>query len=89
MSFLISTEDARKLLNGIGFKELIWKDKTASALEWSYQMIKRFQADDGPPPPIGLHTLIGPKWQTMVKKLVKNYEEGFVVLAQGVFKRQA
>jgi hypothetical protein len=29
---------------------------------------------------------MGPKWQTMVKNLVKNYEEGFVVLAQGVFE---
>ena len=85
MSFLISTEDTRKLLKDIGFKELIWEDKTASALEWSYQMKKRFQANDGTPP-IGLHTLIGPKWQTMVKNLVKNYEEGFVVLAQGVFE---
>jgi ubiquinone/menaquinone biosynthesis C-methylase UbiE len=85
MSFLISTEDTRKLLKDIGFKELIWEDKTASALEWSYQMIKRFQAEDAPPP-IGLHTLMGPKWQTIVKNLVKNYEEGFVVLAQGVFE---
>jgi hypothetical protein len=88
MSLLISTEDARKLLKDIGFKELIWEDKTASALEWSYQMIKPFQADGGPPP-IGLHTLIGPKWQTMVKNLVKNYEEGLVILAQGIFERQA
>jgi hypothetical protein len=48
-------------------------------------MIKRFQAEDESPPPIGLHTLMGPKCQTMVKNSVKNYE-GFVVLAQGVFE---
>lgn len=86
MSFLISTEDARKLLNDIGFTELVWEDKTASALEWFFQMIKRFQTD-GVPPPIGIHTLIGPKWQTMVKNLVKNFEEGFVILAQGIFHK--
>jgi ubiquinone/menaquinone biosynthesis C-methylase UbiE len=86
MSFLISTANTRKLLKDIGFKKLIWEDKTASALERSYQIIKRFQANDESPPPTGLHTLMGPKWQTMVKNLVKNYEEGFVVLAQGVFE---
>jgi hypothetical protein len=37
MSFLISTEDARKLLNDIGFTELFWEDKTTSVLGWFYR----------------------------------------------------
>ena len=32
-SFLISPDDARKLLKDTGFRELVWEDKTASALE--------------------------------------------------------
>ena len=32
-SFLISPDDARKLLKDTGFRELIWEVKTASALE--------------------------------------------------------
>jgi hypothetical protein len=39
MSFLISTEDARELLNDIGFTELVWEDKTESALECRMLMV--------------------------------------------------
>ena len=43
MSFLIAPDDARKLLKDTGFRELIWEDKTASALEWFNQIIKPFR----------------------------------------------
>jgi hypothetical protein len=86
MSFLISQDHARKLLKDTGFRELIWEDKTASALEWFNQIIKHSETA-GPPPPIGMHTIVGPQWQTMVKNLINNFEEGFVVIAQGVFER--
>ena len=85
MSFLIAPDDARSLLKDTVFRELIWEDKTASALEWFNQIIKHSETT-GPPPPIGIHTIVGPQWQTMVKNLINNFDEGFVVIAQGVFE---
>lgn len=88
MSFLISPDKARELLKNTSFREIIWEDKTTSALEWFSQMINRSQANGvSPPPPLGIHTIVGPQWQTMVKNLVKNFEEGFVALGQGIFER--
>jgi hypothetical protein len=58
MSFLISPDDARKLLKDTGFRELIWEDKTPSALEWFNQIIKHSETT-GPPPTIGIHTIVG------------------------------
>ena len=78
-SFLISPDDARKLLKDTGFRELVWEDKTASALEQFNQIIKHSETTGTPP--IGIHTIVGPQWQTMVKNLINNFEEGFVVIA--------
>jgi MPBQ/MSBQ methyltransferase len=59
MSFLLSPDDARKLLKDTGVKELVWEDKTTSALEWFQQMIMRSQTTESPPA-IGIHTIVGP-----------------------------
>jgi hypothetical protein len=90
INFLISLDDAKSLLKNTSFIEIIWEDKTASALEWLHQMTKRYQSTDesSPSPPIGIHTIVGPQWQTMVENLVKNYEEEFIMLVQGIFERR-
>ena len=59
-------------------------------MEWLHRMTKRYQSTDesSPSPPIGIHTIVGPQWQTMVENLVKNYEEEFIMLVQGIFERR-
>jgi ubiquinone/menaquinone biosynthesis C-methylase UbiE len=86
ISHLISREDARKLLKEVvGFKEVVWEDKTESVIDWIKQMIKRAQTNG--PPQIGLHVLVGPQWSDLVKNLLRNLEEGRIAVAQGVFER--
>jgi ubiquinone/menaquinone biosynthesis C-methylase UbiE len=86
ISHLISSEEARKLLKEVvGFKEVVWEDKTQLVIDWIKQMIKRAQTSG--PPPIGLHVIGGPQWSEMVKNALKNLEEGRIAVAQGIFER--
>jgi ubiquinone/menaquinone biosynthesis C-methylase UbiE len=86
ISHLILREEVRKLLKEVvGFKEVIWEDKTESVIDWIKQMIKRAQTNG--PPQIGLHVLVGPQWSDLVKNLLRNLEEGRIAVAQGIFER--
>jgi ubiquinone/menaquinone biosynthesis C-methylase UbiE len=86
ISHLISAEEARRLLKEVvGFKEVVWEDKTESVVDWIKQMIKRAQTTG--PPPTGLHVLVGPQWPGLVKNLLRNLEEGRIAVAQGIFER--
>lgn len=86
ISHLILREEARKLLKEVvGFKEVVWEDKTESVIDWIKQMMKRAQTSG--PPPIGLHVLVGPQWPDLVKNLLRNLEEGRIAVAQGIFER--
>jgi MPBQ/MSBQ methyltransferase len=87
ISHLVLREEARKLLKEVvGFKEVIWEDKTESVIDWIKQMIKRAQTSG--PPQIGLHVLVGPQWSDLVKNLLRNLEEGRIAVAQGIFERR-
>lgn len=87
ISHMISSEEARKLLKEVvGFKEVVWEDKTQLVIDWIKQMINRAQTSG--PPPIGLHVIYGPQWSDMVKNLLRNLEEGRITVAQGIFERR-
>jgi ubiquinone/menaquinone biosynthesis C-methylase UbiE len=89
ISHLISAEEVRKLLKEIiGFKEVVWEDKTQHVSDWIKQMMKRAQqTSGGGPPPLGIHVTVGPQWSEMVKNALKNLEEGLLTVAQGIFER--
>jgi SAM-dependent methyltransferase len=87
ISYLILRDDARKMLNEVvGFKEVVWEDKTESVIDWIKQMMKRAQTSG--PPQIGLHVLVGPQWSNLVKNLLKNLEESRIAVAHGIFERR-
>ncbi len=90
ISHLISSEEARRLLKEvIGFKEVVWEDKTQPVIDWIKQMIKRAQqTSGGGPPPLGIHVIVGPQWSEMVKNALRNVEEGRLTVAQGIFERR-
>jgi ubiquinone/menaquinone biosynthesis C-methylase UbiE len=90
ISHLISAEEARRLLKEvIGFKEVVWEDKTQHVIDWIKQMMKRAQqTSGGGPPPLGIHVVVGPQWSEMVKNALKNVEEGRITVAQGIFERR-
>jgi ubiquinone/menaquinone biosynthesis C-methylase UbiE len=86
-SFLVYPEDALGALHDAGFKKIIWDDKTGDALKWFREMMtERFQEVRNASWQLGLQIIVGPRWQTMVQNLLKNYEEGQIVLVQGIFK---
>ena len=88
ISHLISAEEARKLLKDVvGFKEVIWEDKTESVIDWLKQIIKRAQDTSGHPPALGIHIVVGPQWSEMIKNALKNLEEERITVAQGIFER--
>jgi ubiquinone/menaquinone biosynthesis C-methylase UbiE len=89
ISHLISAEEVRKLLKEVvGFKEVVWEDKTQHVSDWIKQMMKRAQqTSGGGPPPLGIHVIVGPQWSEMVKNALKNLEEGRLTVAQGIFER--
>jgi hypothetical protein len=84
---LITAEEGRRLLKDvIGFKEVVWEDKTQPVTDWIKQMIKRAQQTSGGPPPLGIHVVVGSQWSEMVKNALKNLEEGRLTVAQGIFE---
>lgn len=88
ISHLISAEDARRLLKDVvGFKEVVWEDKTESVTEWIKQMIKRSQTSGGPPP-LGIHVIVGPQWPEMINNALRNLEEGRITVVQSMFERR-
>ena len=66
----------------------MWEDKTESVTDWIKQMIKRSQTSGGPPPPLGIHVIVGPPWSEMVKNALKNLEEGRITVVQSIFERR-
>lgn len=85
ISHLILQEDARRLIKEAGFQEAAWEDKTDAVIDWIKQMIQRAQTSG--PPLVGLHVLVGPHWPNLVKNLLRNFEEGRIAVAQGIFER--
>jgi ubiquinone/menaquinone biosynthesis C-methylase UbiE len=90
ISHLITAEEARRLLKDvIGFKEVVWEDKTQHVIDWIKQMIWHVQqtSSGDPAPTLGIHVVVGSQWSEMVKNALKNLEEGRITVAQGIFER--
>ncbi len=84
ISFLRSPGETRALLTATGLAEIAWRDATAGALAW---WRARLAAGAGGPPPLGLHLLLGPEAPAIARNVVRNLEEGRIVVAYGVFER--
>lgn len=85
VSFLRPAEDVRRLIVESGFAEVAWVDQTAPSLEWFRRRVAA--AGSGPPPPLGLHLLLGPDAPVMFANQVRNLEEARITVVQGVFRR--
>jgi hypothetical protein len=75
----------RALIEENGFAEVAFRDTTASALEW-------FRARLGPaassPPPLGIHPLLGDRFQPAFRNQVRNLEEKRIEIVQAVYRRR-
>lgn len=85
ISFLRPPEAIRALIGAAGFRELIWHDETAEATRWFEERVPA--AASPSPAPFGLHLLLGQGAPAMFRNLLRNLQEGRVVVVQAVFER--
>jgi SAM-dependent methyltransferase len=82
ISFLLTAEATRAKLEAAGFRVVTWQDTTStSSRSWT-------QAAEGPPPPLGIHLLVGPDWPAIARNSARNYQEDRVRLFNAVLERQ-
>ena len=68
-----------------GFAEIAWVDVSPSALASFQAWNERLPIAE--PPSLGLHLLLGPEVREMRRNMLRNLEEGRVVVIQAVFDR--
>jgi len=85
ISFLSSPEAMQKIVTATGFKILVWEDKSHESLEYFRAVVARMQQTG--PQPLGLHLLMGSSAKPKIKNIVRNLEEGRIVVAQAVAEK--
>jgi deazaflavin-dependent oxidoreductase (nitroreductase family) len=85
LSFLAPSAEIRALLAGLGLRELAWTDTSPAALEWFRQRASAVRG--APPPPVGLHLLLGADLPAMLANQVRNLDERRIAVIQAVFER--
>ncbi len=85
LSFLRAPAEVRTLIADTGFTELAWFDDTATARPW-YQARAKALAENGVPP-LGIHLILGERFDVMSANQMRNIEEGRIAIIQAVFER--
>lgn len=85
VSFLVTPDALRALLQASGFTIVSWEDTTAAARTWFTELADRIRSTGVPP--LGPHVLLGPDFPVMAANQVRNLEEGRIVLAQVVARK--
>jgi ubiquinone/menaquinone biosynthesis C-methylase UbiE len=81
-SFLLSESDTRTALEHAGFKAVLWRDDTQTALDW-------FKTVASGPPPSGLNlgVVMGPEFAAMIGNLARNVRENRLGVLSAVLGR--
>ena len=85
ISALAPIQEVRDTLASLGFTEVMWDDRTPHSLAWFRAAVDRLQAHGRPP--LGLHLLMGDAAREKLQNMVRNLEEGWIVVAMGVLDR--
>jgi len=86
-SFLLTADAMQQALEAQGFQRITWADKTDASVRWFDEQQKVRSQE--PPPPIGLHVVMGPEFRTMAANLDRNVRERRVAIVEAVFERPA
>ncbi len=86
ISFLATPETIRGLLNTLGFKLLSWENKSQHSLEWFAATLERIKQSG--PPPLGLHLLMGATVKAKFENVLRNLQEGRIVVFQAVAEKR-
>ena len=68
MSFLLTGDAMRKVLENTGFLEVLWTDKTEPAINWFAEV----EASLSPSSPLSITVVMGPQFLEMAKNLAQN-----------------
>ncbi len=82
LSYLVTAQDLRELLEICGFRTCHWIDVTEPSLGWFRAMGQPVWRNG--PPPLDTHLLMGADAERKVANLVRNLEEGRVSVVQAV-----
>jgi ubiquinone/menaquinone biosynthesis C-methylase UbiE len=85
ISFLMEPNKLSPLLEAIGFRRIHWEDKTKASLAWCYANITKMKSKTSPAP--GVHLLMGSGFKDRFANIVRNLEEGNVVVLQAVYEK--
>jgi SAM-dependent methyltransferase len=88
LSFLRAPDAVHALLRARGLRPREWIDTTATSLAW-FRERRAAMRQGGPPPPLGLHMLLGPDMPAMFDNLVRNLAEDRLAVFEGVWEREA
>jgi len=83
ISFLLTAQATREKVEAAGLRIIAFEDQTARALVRARERMK----PAGAPLALGLHTVLGQDAPTMLKNMLRNYEEQRIGLVQGVAVR--
>jgi hypothetical protein len=81
-SFLLSEGDTRTMLEQAGFRVILWRDDTQTALDW-------FKVAMAGPPPSGLNlgVVMGPDFAARTGNLARNIRENHLGVLSSVLIR--
>ena len=82
----MTPEQLRSLLEASGFEISVWEDTTAAARNWFTAVAMKIQQSGLPP--FGFHVLLGSDFQVMAQNQRRNLDEGRILLAQVVARRE-
>jgi ubiquinone/menaquinone biosynthesis C-methylase UbiE len=85
ISFLVTPDALRRLLEQAGFRIESWRDRTAEGRTWFRSVAERLRA--GGAPPLGFHLLIGPEFATMAENMRRNLDEDRIALLEAICRR--
>ena len=85
-SFLVQPDDLRRLLEDAGFTISDWIDTTEAARTWFAALVEKIQQEGFPS--LGFHVLLGADFQAMAQNQGRNLQEGRIVLAQVIARKQ-
>lgn len=85
-SFLVAPNELRKLLEETEFTVTDWSDTTEAARVWFVTLAEKIRKEGFPS--LGFHLLLGADFKAMAQNQGRNLQEGRIVLAQIVARKQ-
>ncbi|MCA8961545.1 MAG: class I SAM-dependent methyltransferase [Planctomycetes bacterium] len=87
ISHLWSTTRTGDPLEDVGWIESRWEDKSRESAGWFRETVDRIRRDG--PPLLGIHLFMGSSALSKIDNLMRNLEEGRIVVAQAVLLKPA